>query len=83
MCFENIPLVRDVPHGLPHRRDGEPVRHFLFNFNLNSQKRLPCRPNYDRCRIVVVLRILEQMRMQFFLKIYLFYFFGFGIYPSF
>uniref|UniRef100_A0A1I7UHH1 Mediator of RNA polymerase II transcription subunit 14 n=1 Tax=Caenorhabditis tropicalis TaxID=1561998 RepID=A0A1I7UHH1_9PELO len=23
MCFENIPLVRDVPHGLAHRRDGD------------------------------------------------------------
>ncbi|CAI5445697.1 unnamed protein product [Caenorhabditis angaria] len=23
MCFENIPLVRDVPYGLPHRRIGE------------------------------------------------------------
>uniref|UniRef100_A0A8R1IA56 Rgr-1 C-terminal domain-containing protein n=1 Tax=Caenorhabditis japonica TaxID=281687 RepID=A0A8R1IA56_CAEJA len=23
MCFENIPLIRDVPHGLPHRRDGD------------------------------------------------------------
>ncbi|UMM24675.1 hypothetical protein L5515_004791 [Caenorhabditis briggsae] len=23
MCFENIPLVRDVPHGLAHRREGD------------------------------------------------------------
>ncbi|KAF1761166.1 hypothetical protein GCK72_009420 [Caenorhabditis remanei] len=29
MCFENIPLVRDVPHGLAHRRDGDHNAHML------------------------------------------------------
>ncbi|CAA79551.3 Mediator of RNA polymerase II transcription subunit 14 [Caenorhabditis elegans] len=37
MCFENIPLVRDVPHGLPHRRDGEPDATWLQELNHINQ----------------------------------------------
>lgn len=37
MCFEKIPLVRDVPHGLAHRRDGDHETTWVQEINQINQ----------------------------------------------
>ncbi|CAI2348423.1 unnamed protein product [Caenorhabditis sp. 36 PRJEB53466] len=58
MCFENIPLIRDVPHGLPHRRDGPKDTTWIQDFNQMSFNGAP-----DKLAEGIVHRLMRYLYM--------------------